>query len=356
MILRYMVFLCVCQFLSACASAPVVSEHYYWPPLPDQPRIEWIKEYKSQLDIQRSASQRLMDAVMGVDSPISLVKPVEVKSDPNNGRVFVADLGIPGVVVFDNNKHEMRRLSADDVNVQLVNPLGIALDADGNIYVLERRSNMLVVFDATEKPLRVIELGGVVTRPAALAINRKLRQLIVADGAVHKVFVFSLDGKLQFAFGGIGGEEGQFNLPISVTIGKDNDIIVADTFNARIQIFDAKGSFKRAFGSRGDGLGDFQLIKSVAVDSDDNIYVVDGRSHDVKIFNQSGEFLMALGSFYPVSQSGKIAPGGFAIPVGIDIDGNDSVYVVDQLNQRVQVFQYLSDSYLARNPLAKPQM
>ena len=79
----------------------------------------------------------------------------------------------------------------------------------------------------------------------------------------------------------------------------------------------------------------------MAVDSEDNIYVVDGRSHRVLIFNSNGELLLVFGNYYAVSSSRKLAPGGFAIPVGIDIDENNKVFVVDQLNNRVQVFQYL---------------
>ena len=121
------------------------------------------------------------------------------------------------------------------------------------------------------------------------------------------------------------------------------DILVADVFNARVQVFSERGIFKHKFGRRGDGDADFQLIKSIAVDSDDNIYVVDGKSHKVKIFNKSGELLLALGDFYSTVGSGKKAPGGFAVPVGIDIDAHDRIFVVDQLNARIQVFQYFSE-------------
>jgi hypothetical protein len=32
--------------------------------------------------------------------------------------------------------------------------------------------------------------------------------------------------------------------------------------------------------------------------------------------------------------------GDFQLPAGLFIDGNDTVYVVDSYNRRVQVFQY----------------
>jgi hypothetical protein len=76
--------------------------------------------------------------------------------------------------------------------------------------------------------------------------------------------------------------------------------------------------------------------------------VVDGRSHSVTICNENGELLLTFGGYYAVSESGKIAPGGFALPTSIDIDSNDKIYVADQMNARVQVFQLLSDAYLRR--------
>ena len=42
-------------------------------------------------------------------------------------------------------------------------------------------------------------------------------------------------------------------------------------------------------------------------------------------------------------------PVVFLFPLGIDIDSTDKIYVVDQMNTRVQVFQYFSEEYLRRS-------
>jgi hypothetical protein len=67
--------------------------------------------------------------------------------------------------------------------------------------------------------------------------------------------------------------------------------------------------------------------------------------HNISIFNLQGELLLVIGGYYAVSGSGKVAPGGFSMPIGVDIDSTDKIFVVDQLNARVQVFQYLSNAY-----------
>ena len=44
---------------------------------------------------------------------------------------------------------------------------------------------------------------------------------------------------------------------------------------------------------------------------------------------------------------GGIEPGQFSMPAGIAADADDRIYVVDQFNARVQVFQYLGEKWKA---------
>lgn len=333
--------------MPACSTAPVAQqERYFWPPPPNPPKIEWLKAYTSQLDIDKSSGQRFMAALVGDDQPISLLKPVEVKSVPELERFYVSDLGRSAVLVFDLGQHELRQLEIPDGVPPLSHPLSIVVDLENNLYVLERRTASIYVFDRAEKYRRSIKLKSLsVSNPVTMAIDRRSGRLYVSDAASRSIVVLGLDGRPLGTIGSGGEGDGQFNLPVSMAINSQGQLIVADAFGATVQIFDSGGKFLRKFGQRGDSAGDFQLIKSVAVDSEDNIYVVDGRMHNISIFNQRGELLLVLGGYYAVSISGKLAPGGFSVPIGMDIDSNDRIYIVDQLNARVQVFQYLSEKY-----------
>ena len=321
-------------------------DRYFWPPPPNFPKIEWLKAYTSQLDIDKSAVQRFIAAILGEDQAVSLMKPVDVKSVPELNRFYVSDLGRSAVLVFDLDKHELRKLETPDRVPPISHPLSLVVDQDNNLFVLDRRAVSVFVFNSSEKYQRLINLRAVsVVSPVTMAIDRKKGRLYVADAATHAVVVLGLDGSFVSRIGSGGDADGQFNLPISIAINSKGNLIIADAFGANIQIFDSEGRFIRKFGRRGDSAGDFQLIKSVAVDSEDNIYVVDGRMHNISIFNQQGELLLVMGAYYAVSGSGKVAPGGFSVPVGLDVDSTDKIYVVDQLNARVQVFQYLSEAY-----------
>lgn len=338
------------MIFSGCTSKDAVRpERYFWPPPPDVPRIEWLKAYASQLDIEKNAAQQFWAAIAGNDQAISLVKPVEVKSIPELHRFYVSDIGKPAVMVFDLDKHELRKLETPPGGPSLSHPLSIVADRDNNLLVLDRRSASVLVFDRFEKYRRLIDLKAVsIVNPVTMAIDRNKGLLYVSDASSRKIVVLGLDGGYIKSIGSGGDADGQFNLPIAVAINSKGQIIVADAFSANVQIFGADGRFIKKFGQRGDGIGDFQLIKSVAVDSNDNIYVVDGRSHTVTIFNDNGELLLSFGGYYAVAESGKVAPGGFALPIAIDIDATDKIYVVDQMNARVQVFQFLSDAFMRR--------
>jgi len=61
---------------------------------------------------------------------------------------------------------------------------------------------------------------------------------------------------------------------------------------------------------------------------------VDAAFNNFQIFNDKGQVLMFVGNL-------GTGPGAFNLPNGIYIDSSDRVYVTDQLNGRVQVFQFL---------------
>lgn len=348
----FAVFIVIPLLCVACAAPQNVStERYFWPPPPDVARIEWLKAYSSQLDIEKTPSQRFWASISGDDPPRSLVKPVEVKSVPELGKFFVSDIGRAAVVVFDLVGHEMRTLEIPDGAPPLRLPLSIAVDREGAVYVLERRSASILVFDRSEKYRRAISLKRAsVVSPTSMLIDKKNNLIYVADASSRKIVITDFQGELVRTVGGFGEADGQFNLPVAMALNSKGYLVVADAFGATIQMFDRDGRFYRKFGGRGDTPGNFQLIKSLAVDSSDNIYVVDGRAHNISIFNEQGELLLVMGGFYASAETGKLAPGGFSVPIGIDIDSSDKIYVVDQMNTRVQVFQYFSEEYLRRVP------
>jgi hypothetical protein len=79
----------------------------------------------------------------------------------------------------------------------------------------------------------------------------------------------------------------------------------------------------------------------VGVDSEGHIYVADTSFGNFQIFDQGGHLLLFVGS-----PGG--GPGEFFLPAGLYIDGRDRIYVADQGNARVQVFEYQRDGRAGR--------
>ncbi len=329
-------FICL---LSGCAEkAPL--RHYYWPYPPNEPKIEWTGAYESQLDLPVSKFRALRELFVGREDPVLFRKPIDIKSN-GRGKVYILDQAMQNVYVYDFNELDVYLLRDPGGPPEIRQLAGLAVTGDGTIYLLDSVGKKIFIFGRDEKPVGEINLDGMVKRPVSLTYDRKQDRLLLCDVGLHQLLALGRDGKLLATYGRVGSNDGEFSYPVAVAVSRGGEIVVADVMNARIQILDANGNFIRKFGRRGDGVSDFQIIKGVAVDSDFNIYVTEGRTSRVMIFSQFGDFLFSLGGQYFTAGTGKAVPGGFMLPQGIDIDEQDAIYVVDQMNQRFQIFQYL---------------
>ena len=90
-------------------------------------------------------------------------------------------------------------------------------------------------------------------------------------------------------------------------------------------------SFDFEFGSFGSTPGQFNQPTGVAVDSSGNIYVADNTNHRIQIFNPDGTFQSTFGSI-------GSTPGQFNQPARVAVDSSGNIYVADRNNDRIQIF------------------
>ena len=342
--IAFFFFIVLVYSMGACTSPEPVRHDFFhdesasslqWPPPPQKPRILYLGSIKDpkETGIKDSWLKKVMSSVFGSEKDIStMLRPYGVYADTD--RIYVTDPGSGRFHVYDRSQKRyfaVERWGEED----LISPIGIAIDGNGNMFVSDSVLKQVLVFDKEGKYLRTIGPPDMFQRPAGIALNDE--RLFVVDTHGHKVLILSLpDGKLLFSFGKQGTEHGDFNYPTNIFVSRDKLIHVTDSMNFRIQVFNPDGSFLTSLGKPGDGSGNFSKPKGVAVDSEGHIYVVDSHFDNVQIFDSQGNLLLVFGS----SGNGK---GEFTLPAGIYIDKLDRIYVADSYNQRIQIFQYLKE-------------
>lgn len=335
--------------LVGCAS-PKVKMRYVWPPLPDEPKIEYLGVYNSASDIEDDS---MLNKFLGRDAALFLKNPQMVAGD-GHGRVFVTDLKLAGVVAFDFNTKTVTLLGGDGGVGLFKQPTGIAVDSEGFIYVADSEKRMILVFTPEGKPYRNIDLAQMKSL-GFIAIDNKRKNIIVPDPKDHKVYIVDSKGGITASITNTEISGGGFNRPNAVAVAPNGDIVIADSYNARVVIYSPDGKYLSAFGERGDNPGQFNLIQGIAVDSSGHIYITDARENRFSIMNSKGDLLLPVGTSGDSSQH----IGVFQVPFGISIDQNDTIYVVEKYFRRFQRYQYLTDAYLSKYPiktesLAKP--
>ncbi len=336
--------------VSGCATVekPQIKE-LLWPEPPLTSRIKFVGVLRNQDDLGKSSGELFAEALIGKKVPISLSQPMGVAPSCDGSRLYVSDYGKGTVFVFDFEARRVWFLRPD--MYPLVRPLGIAVDENENVYVVDSAQRLVRVFDPSGKYLRKV-FHESLERPTGIAIDSKGRRIYVADSSRkgsynHVVHVFDIDGTYLKAIGGKGAEGGKFLFPTYLALDQKGNLYVADTLNARVQAFDPEGRYLKTFGERGDAFGMFDKPKGVAVDSFGNLYVVDSAWSNVQIFNSRGEVLLIFAG------RGHI-PGALFNPTGIAIDRNNRIYVADAFNKRVAIYQLINtkaeDSFLPLPP------
>lgn len=281
----------------------------------------------------RSVWGKLLEWVAGPAERPRLIRPFGITED-SRGRLIIADPGQRVVHLLDLEKRDYKFISGAKRS-PFQSPVGVAVDAQDNIYVSDSARGEITVFDPKGKFLRSI--GGKqstvpLQRPTGIAIDARSRSVFVADTLLHQVLVFNLEGNLLRTIGHRGTARGEFNFPTFLTLAAGR-LYVVDSMNFRVQIFSAEGKPLGGFGRLGNRSGTLNRPKGISVDSDGNIYVVDALFETVQVFNSEGTLLYYFGS------SGT-APGQFVLPGGIYINPRNMILVADSYNQRVQVFRY----------------
>ncbi|NBO53179.1 MAG: BspA family leucine-rich repeat surface protein, partial [Actinobacteria bacterium] len=221
-------------------------------------------------------------------------------------------------------------------NGQFQLPFGIAIDASGNIYVVDFNNHRVQKFTSAGSYLSQIGTGtsgsadGQFNNPTSIAIDAS-GKILVADSNNHRIQVFTSAGTYLSKFGTYGSADGQFYSPTSIAIDASGNIYVVDQNNHRVQKFSSTGTYLSKFGTYGSADGQFYSPTSIAIDASGKILVADTYNHRIQVFTSAGTYVSRFGT----NGTGN---GQFQYPFGIAIDASGNIIVSDNNNNRIQVF------------------
>lgn len=325
--------------VAACAAAPEKKEvNLVYPPPPEDPRYYYETTITGSGDVaEETAADRFRRFATGESArgqgfgkPFGLVAV--------GGRIYVGDTLSRHVAMLNFPEKTYSEFGNSGIG-RLAKPLGMAADAAGRIYVCDGTSKRVIAYDRNGQYLFAIGNDEILERPSAVAVSSDGSRIYVVDtGGVrsqnHRVSVFAPDGSHIQDIGTRGAGPGEFNLPLSATVGPDGKLFVLDSGNFRVQAFSESGQFLFEFGSAGRTPGHFSHPKSIAVDRDGKIFVSDSGFANVQIFDDQGRILMFMGS-----RSDRGGPGDFILPAGVSVDVDGRVYMVDQFFRKIDVFR-----------------
>ncbi len=158
--------------------------------------------------------------------------------------------------------------------------------------------------------------------PARVAIDAQARAYVTEPSA-GEVVVFDAFGRKVDGRGGFAG-------PLGIAIDQQGSIYLAEEASGSVTVFDADWNPRYKLGV---GDGEFLMPNHIAIDPDvdgGRVYVSDSRANLVKVY---------VGGVLTNQFSGSGQGGGeFSFPAGLGVRTNGEVFVVDQNNDRCQVF------------------
>jgi len=256
-------------------------------------------------------------------------------------------------------------------NALFFNPLGVAVDVAGNVYVADSGNNTIRVINSSGMSSTLAGRAGVsgsadgagsnafFNQPSGIALDNisNVSTIYVTDygsSTVRKVAL--LTGQVVTIAGSAGvtgsvnntGTNALFFHPLGIAVDRSTNLYVADygndlirkiTFTSSIYTVSTLAGLAGVAGSNNASgtAAQFSEPEGVAVDQAGNVYVADTGNAAIRLITSGGAVSTMAGS--PGSLGGTDATGTNALfyqPSGIAISSTSNLYVVDYFNNTVR--------------------
>ena len=271
----------------------------------------------------------------------------------NSGHIYVADRWNDRVQVFARNNRAYQATLGTGwgtANNQFESPSDVAVDTSSNIFVADFYNARVQEFNSSYVYQRTYGTTGVPYLTDNNHYNFPNGVAIAADGSMYvseengqRLIKRNADGSVAWAIGEAGArfpnwptDNAHWQNPADIALNAAGQIYVADQYDARVQIFNPNGTYAATLGG-GSGSDDSYVFSNPAglkIDKNGYIYVTDSDRQRVQIYNSSLNYVASLG----VTDTSGSDNAHFNSPTGVAVDSNGNIYVADSDNYRVQVF------------------
>ncbi|HEY9722905.1 MAG TPA: NHL repeat-containing protein [Oscillatoriaceae cyanobacterium] len=271
-----------------------------------------------------------------------------------SGNVYVADsfynrirkISPEGVVTTLAGSGEAGSADGTGSEASFFIPRGLAVDTSGNVYVADTYNNEIrkITSDGVVTTLAGSTTAGTVdgngsearfNAPSGVAVDAN-GNVYVADQSSCEIRKISPTGDVTTLAGSTtpgsadgNGTDARFNYPADVALDANGNLYVADQNNDEIRKISRTGDVTTLAGSTTAGSADgngseagFLTPNSLAMDPYGNLIVADGGNGAIREITAAG-VVTTLGS-------------GFASPQGVAVDGNGVVYIADTNNEQIK--------------------
>lgn len=223
-------------------------------------RAEGLASFRSPTGIALGPGGRVLvaDAELGLVAQLDrdgnpaksigrgvLQRPTGLAFDAARGRIYVADTHAHDIKVFDEQgvlQSVIGRRGSGEGEFNFPTYLTLAA---GELYVTDSMNSRIQVLSLEDGRVRLrfgalgLYVGNLV-RPKGVAVDSD-GNIYVVESYYDHLLVFNRHGDFLMGFGGAGQATGRFFLPAGVWVDRRDRVFVADTMNGRVVLFQYLG-------------------------------------------------------------------------------------------------------------------
>ena len=314
------------------------------------------------------------DGQAASSTTVKLDYPTDVAVD-SSGDLFIADTGNNRIREVYQTTGTINTVAGNGTAgysgdgqaataAQLNGPAGIAVDANGNLFIADTSTNRIRKVNASTQVIGTVagsvgassSATAVAMRPAGVAVdaggdvfiadsgNNVVREISASTGLITVVAGNGVAG-----YSGDGGQAtaAELNAPMGLAVDAAGDLFIADSGNNRIREVSAGTHVITTVAGTGVGLyggdggqataAELNAPAGVALDSAGDLFIADtGNQRIREVAGGTISTVAGNGTAGYAGDGGQATGAELNSPAGVAVDSAGDLYIADTSNQRIR--------------------